>query len=299
MTGIAQAPCDKLAKLRLRCFGATCDRLPQTGGESLGGDFMSDTPTHVPASPMPKVKALTFEQLERAVSRGIADFAAKPLFGLSIGAACAFFGIAIVACIRWLGIPWMIYPFAIGFPLIGPFLAVGLYEVSRRLETGEPVTWSAVLGRMWAQRGRELSWMAFVVLFVMWVWVYQVRLLMALFLGFKSFSTLEAFLKVLTTTTEGWLFLGIGHVVGAALAMIMFSITVVSIPLLMERELDIVTAMITSVKTVLASPVTMIGWGITVTLLTIMASLPLFLGLVFVLPILGHTTWHIYRKTVE
>ncbi len=260
---------------------------------------MSDAPQYLPASPMPKVKALTFKELEKSVSRGIADFAAKPLFGLAIGAACAFFGIAIVACIRWLNIPWMIYPFAIGFPLIGPFLAVGLYEVSRRLQTGEEVTWRAVISRMWAQRGRELSWMAFVVLFVIWVWVYQVRLLMALFLGFKSFSTIDAFIKVLMTTTEGWLFLGIGHLVGAVLAIIMFSITVVSIPLLMEKELDIVTAMITSVKVVLASPVIMVGWGIAVTLLVIIASLPLFLGLIIVLPVLGHTTWHIYKKTVE
>ncbi len=260
---------------------------------------MADMPQHLPASPMPRVKPLTFRELENSVSRGMADFVAKPQFGLAIGSACAFFGIAIVACVRWLGAPWLIYPFAIGFPLIGPFLAVGLYEVSRRRETGEPVTWIAVTSRMWLQRRRELSWMAFVVLFVMWIWVYQVRLLMALFLGRSSFATIDAFLNILVTTPSGWLFLGIGHLVGAALALIMFSITVVSIPLLMEKELDVVTAMITSVKVVLASPVVMIGWGIAVTLMVVVASLPLFLGLIIVLPVLGHTTWHIYKKTVE
>ncbi|MGL4487936.1 MAG: DUF2189 domain-containing protein [Rhizobiaceae bacterium] len=249
-------------------------------------------------SPMPKVQALTFDDLRRAVSRGMADFAAKPQFGLAIGAACALFGVAIVACIRWLNMPWMIYPFAIGFPLVGPFLAVGLYEVSRRLQAGEPVTWEAILSRIWVQRGRELSWMAFVVMFVMWVWIYQVRLLMALFLGRQSFSTLPKFIDVVTTTPEGLWFLAIGHIVGAALAIILFSITVVSIPLLMERNLDMVTAMITSVKAVLASPVVMIGWGIAVTLMIILASLPLFLGLVIVLPILGHATWHIYKRAV-
>jgi uncharacterized membrane protein len=260
---------------------------------------MSEPILSLPASPMPKVKALTFKELEKALSRGIADFVAKPQFGLIIGAACAFFGIAIVACISWLNIPWMIYPFAIGFPLVGPFLAVGLYEVSRRLQAGETITWKAVVSRMWIQRGRELSWMAFVVLFVIWMWVYQVRLLMALFLGRMSFSSLPGFIDLITTTSEGLWFLGVGHIIGAALAILLFSITVISIPILMDRELDMVTAMITSVKVVLASPVVMIGWGLTVTLLVIIASLPLFLGLIIVLPILGHTTWHIYKKTVE
>jgi uncharacterized membrane protein len=250
-------------------------------------------------TPTPKVKALSFKELQNALSHGFADFAAAPQFGLAIGAACALFGIAIIACIRWLNVPWMIYPFAIGFPLVGPFLAVGLYEISRRLANDEPVTWASVFSQMWVQRGRELSWMAFVMLFVIWVWIYQVRLLMALFLGRMSFASLDTFARVLMTTTEGWLFLGIGHIVGAALALFMFSITVVSIPLLMEREVDMVTAMITSIKAVLASPLVMLGWGITVTLLVILASLPLFLGLVVVLPILGHTTWHIYKEVVE
>ena len=256
------------------------------------------TETAHPMPPMPKVRAITATDLADAFKAGARDFAAKPLFGLAIGLACALFGIAIVACIVWLDIPWMIYPFAIGFPLIGPFLAVGLYEVSRRLSMGEPVTAGAVISRMWAQRGRELSWMSFVVLFVIWVWVYQVRLLMALFLGMKSYSTLDRFVTVVTTTPEGWMFLGIGHIIGAALATIMFSITVISIPMLMEREIDIVTAMITSVKAVLASPLVMVGWGLIVTLAVILGSLPMFLGLVIILPVLGHTTWHIYKKAV-
>jgi uncharacterized membrane protein len=259
---------------------------------------MTETTPMNAVPPIPKVRVLTVADLAGAFKAGVRDFAAKPLFGLAIGSTCALFGFAIVACIVWLKIPWMIYPFAIGFPLAGPFLAVGLYEVSRRLEVGEPVTFGAVVSRMWAQRGRELSWMSFVVLFVIWVWVYQVRLLMALFLGMKSYSTLDRFITIITTTPEGWMFLGVGHIVGAVLATIMFSITVVSIPMLMERDNDIVTAMITSVKAVLVSPVVMIGWGLIVTLLVILGSLPLFLGLVIILPVLGHTTWHIYKKAV-
>jgi len=141
--------------------------------------------------------------------------------------------------------------------------------------------------------------MAFTMLFFFWVWMYQVRLMIALFLGRMSFSTLDRFFSVLLTTPEGWLFLGVGHVVGAALALILFSITVISMPLLMDREYDFITAMITSVKAVIASPVAMLGWGVVVTLAVIAACVPFFLGLLVVLPILGHTTWHIYRRAVH
>jgi uncharacterized membrane protein len=113
-----------------------------------------------------------------------------------------------------------------------------------------------------------------------------------------SFATLDKFLTVVLTTPQGWLFLTVGHVVGAALALILFSITVISIPLLMEREVDFITAMITSVRTVVASPVAMLSWGLVVTLCVILACLPFFLGLLVILPVLGHATWHLYRRAV-
>ncbi len=247
---------------------------------------------------MPQVNALGTADINLALKKGISDFINAPLYGLFFGGVFTLFGIVIVLALTVWDMTWMIYPFAIGFPLIGPFAAVGLYCVSRRLEAGEPLGWGAVLAVVWAQRRRELSWMAFVMLFVMWIWLYVVRLLIALFLGRMSFSTLDKFFHVVLTTTDGWVFLAVGHVVGAALAMVMFSITVVSIPLLMERDIDIVTAMITSVKVVLESPVVMLGWGVFVTLAVIAASLPMFLGLIIVLPVLGHATWHIYRAAV-
>ncbi len=100
------------------------------------------------------------------------------------------------------------------------------------------------------------------------------------------------------TTNEGLLFLLIGNLVGAILSLILFSLTVVSFPLLLERDVDFVTAMITSVRAVVKSPVPMIGWAATIVLLLIVSVLPTFLGLVFTLPILGHATWHLYRRIV-
>jgi uncharacterized membrane protein len=101
-----------------------------------------------------------------------------------------------------------------------------------------------------------------------------------------------------TTTPDGLMFLLIGNVIGAALALILFSLTVVSFPLLLERDVDFITAMITSVRAVTSSPLPMIGWAAVIAMLLIVASLPMFLGLIVVLPVLGHATWHLYRRIV-
>lgn len=247
---------------------------------------------------MPKVNALSLRDLRECLLQGLSDFGRAPVFGLVIGAIFTVIGLIIVLSLSVWHVPWLVYPFAIGFPLIGPFAAVGLYEVSRELEEGRTPSWQGIAKVVWQQRRRELSWMAFVMLFIFWVWMYQVRLLLALFLGSLSFSSFEGFLGIAFTTTEGLIFLLIGHLVGAGLALLLFAVTVVSIPLLLERDVDIVTAMITSIKVVAASPLVMLGWGVAVTLAVLAAFLPFFLGLLIVLPILGHTTWHIYRKAV-
>ncbi|RAI43382.1 DUF2189 domain-containing protein [Rhodoplanes roseus] len=246
----------------------------------------------------PQVRKVAVKDIVEALAAGLRDFQAAPLYGLAFGALYAIGGMLIVWSAFMAGVGYLAYPLAAGFALVGPFVAVGLYEVSRRRETGEPLSWSAVLRTIWAQHHRELGWMAFVTLFVFVVWMYQVRLLIALMLGLRSFTSLHEFLVVLATTPEGWLFLVIGHAIGAALSLVLFSLTVVSFPLLLDRDVDFVTAMITSVRAVATSPVPMIGWAIVVVLLLLVASLPGFLGLVVVLPVLGHATWHLYRRIV-
>jgi uncharacterized membrane protein len=248
---------------------------------------------------LPDVRPATVSDIRAALAGGFADFSRAPLYGLFFGGVIAVGGLLLIGFLTRWNMPWMVYPMVMGFPLVGPFIAVGLYEVSRRLEAGEPLTWSGVLGVVFAQRGRQLGWMAFVMLFVFWIWIYQVRLLLALFLGTSGGGgTLESFTATLFTTRDGLLFLAIGHVVGAVLALVLYSVTVVSIPLLMARDIDVVSAIITSFRAVAASPVVMLGWGAVVTVLFLAASIPAFLGLLVVLPVLGHATWRLAQRLV-
>jgi len=246
----------------------------------------------------PAVRSITGADIIDAFGHGLRDFRAAPMFGLFFGAIYALGGLSVVATAYAFELTYIAYPLAAGFTLIGPFVAVGLYEVSRRLESGEPLIWSGVLGVIFAQRHREMGWMSFVTLFVLMMWMYQVRILLALFLGLKTPPTLDGFIDVLISTPEGWMFLAVGHGVGAILALILFSLTVVSFPMLLDRDVDFITAMITSVKSVVVNPKTMICWAAIVVLSLIVAMAPSFLGLLFVLPILGHTTWHLYKKLV-
>ncbi len=245
-----------------------------------------------------RINTIGLADVRAALREGWKDFRRYPLFGLFFGGIYALGGLLIVVMLSLYHQPWMIIPIAIGFPLIGPFVAVGLYEISRRDESGQPVTWRGILAEVFRQRERQLSWMAFVVLFVFWVWIYQVRLLLALFLGFKISASLPAFLTVVTTTPEGLLFLAVGTIVGAVIATVLFTVTVISMPLLLDRDIDFVTAMITSVRAVVENPVAMLGFGVIVAAAAILAMVPLFVGLLVALPVLGHATWHLYRRVV-
>lgn len=250
-----------------------------------------------PAGPV--VRKITRDDVRAALSEGLSDFRAAPRFGLFFGAVYALGGLGLVLLAVASGMAYLAYPLAAGFALIGPFAAVGLYEVSRRRETGEALAFGPVLAVVFQQSKRELGWMAFVTLFVLIVWMYQVRLLLAIFLGFQSFATLGEFLTVVFTTPEGLTFLVVGNVVGAFLAAALFSMTVVSFPLLLDRDVDFITAMITSVQAVVANPKPMLGWAAFIVASLVVAIVPFFLGLLIVLPALGHATWRLYRRVVE
>ena len=245
----------------------------------------------------PVVRRITAADIAESLVAGVRDFQALPLYGLTFGALYAVGGILILLSLTAFGMAYLAYPLTAGFALIGPFVAIGLYEVSRRREAGEPISFGAIWSTIRSRS--EIGWMAFVTLFMFVVWMYQVWLLISLLLGPNvSFASLSEFLTVVLTTNAGRLFLAIGNLDGAALSLILFSLTVVSFPLLLDREVDFVTAMVTSVRAVVTSPLPMIGWAAVIVVLMIVSALPYFLGLIVTVPVLGHATWHLYRRIV-
>ena len=247
---------------------------------------------------MPKVNTVTAGDITASLKAGFSDFLARPFMSGFFGLFYAVFGILFVWSLVWLDMIWMIIPAVVGFPLVAPFAAAGLYEMSRRLQKGESFGWSEILTVMAHQRKREMGWMAFVTLFIFWVWMYQVRLWLAIILQDSSFSDFDGFLNTVFFTPQGWTFLAVGTCAGAVLSAVLFTLTVVAMPMLLDREIDFVSAMLTSIRVVTGNPVVMLTWAAIISVTMLLSLVPAFLGLIFTLPILGHSTWHLYQRAV-
>ncbi len=256
---------------------------------------MSDTAAPRQPSVVPEPLIATAEDLRAALIAGWQDFRAAPVFGLFFGGVYVAGGLLLWWALAVAGEVWWTIPITLGFPLIGPFIAVGLYEVSRRLEQGESLDWSGVLGVIFRQKDRQIPSVAAVIVVFFLFWNFLGHMIFALFLGNATMTNISSSFEIYRSAS-GLTMLAFGSAVGAVFALILFATQVVSLPLLLDREVDFVTAMITSVRTVQASPATMLGWGLLIAAALFAAMVPAFLGLFFVLPILGHASWHLYRR---
>jgi uncharacterized membrane protein len=244
---------------------------------------------------MPEVNRITTADIVGALRAGLSDFARAPQYGLVIGAIFSLVGVVISLSLVRGGQSLWLLPIAAGFPLIGPFAATGLYEVSRRLETGERLDWGVVLGAGF--RNSQLPLFAVFAVFAFLVWIVLARVIFAVSFGTAEMpnvmTSLEAFL-----TGPGILMLLIGTAVGAALAVLLFAVSALSVPMLVDRDIDVVTAMITSFGAVVENRDAMVRWALVIVAAVVVAMLPFFLGMVLVFPVLGHATWHVYRKAI-
>ncbi len=243
-------------------------------------------------------QAVTVGDLLEVLGMGLRDFRAAPFYSLFFSGTYTVGGWLLVLLLIEFDLPFLVYPLAAGFALIAPFIASGFYVISSRLETNEPLSWGVVFGTIRSMFGRDLGWMALVTGFSLFIWMDIAALLTFGFLGFQAFSFSNIF-ETIFTTPAGWAFLVIGNTVGALIAFAVFSYTVISIPMLFDRDIDFVTAMITSVRFVKRNPLVMAVWCLTIAVLIAISLLSGFVGLLIVLPLLGHATWHLYRRAVS
>ena len=263
---------------------------------------MTDTELNRTNLPLKKQNAIEINSIEYSdvldsLGKGLQDFKRDWKFGLAIGGFYAIGGMFLLSLLYVFDLPYLFYPLTTGFALVAPFSAAGLYEVSRRRERGETVSWGNVISAMRLCCGKDLAWMAVVTVFSLIVWVDFAVFIYLMFFGLHAIS-IPDLMQTILTTPQGALFFLIGNFFGAVFALTVFSLTAVSFPLLYDREVDFITAMITSVKSVGKNPKAMLSWLFIIGMAFIISFATLLIGLFFTLPILGHATWHLYRKLV-
>ena len=263
---------------------------------------MTEADLNMTNPPLKKKPAININSIEYtdvvdSLGLGIRDFKRDWKFGLAIGGFYALGGMFLLALLYVFDLPYLFYPLTTGFALVAPFTAAGLYEISRRRERGESVSWGNVISAMRLCCGKDLAWMAVVTVFSLIVWVDFAVFIYLMFFGLHAIS-IPDLIQTILTTPQGALFFLVGNFFGAIFALTVFALTAVSFPLLYDREVDFVTAMITSVKAVGKNPKAMLSWLFIIGMAFIVSFATLLIGLFFALPILGHATWHLYRKLI-
>jgi uncharacterized membrane protein len=254
----------------------------------------------------PKVRPIGPHDCFSALAEGFDDFFAIPTYPVFVGLFYAVAGIALVAMSSFTSALQLVFPLAAGFALIGPFIAIGLYEMSRRRER-----LLAVKGRDAAVRGRDAfavlrspalpSILAFglLLLIIFAAWIFAAELIYGWLYGPDPPAAALPFLTDVISTDRGWLLIVVGGFVGFCFAALTLSISVVSFPLMLDRDVGLVPALEASLAVTRANPIAVALWGLIVAVALILGSLPLFTGLAVVMPVLGHATWRLYRKAVE
>jgi uncharacterized membrane protein len=249
-------------------------------------------------TPAPEISLLEASDLRASLAAGWRDFCRAPILGAVFSLVYVLGGWLILWAMTTKGQVWWTLPASAGFPILGPFIACGFYEISRRLEAGEPLVARDIFGVIFRQKDRQIPAMAAVIVVYFLFWNFLSHMIFALFLGNATMTNVSSSLAVFLTP-EGLTMLAFGTAVGAVFATLLFSLTVVSLPMLMDREVDFVTAMLTSFALVRENPAVMLGWGLLIATCLFVAMLPGFLGLFLVLPLFGHASWHLYRRAIS
>jgi uncharacterized membrane protein len=247
---------------------------------------------------LPRVRTITPRDLVDVLAKGLDDFWAMPTHVIFLSLIYPVAGLAIAGATLGYNLVPLLYPLAAGFALLGPFAAIGLYELSRRREQGLDTSWQHAFDLLQAESFRPILALGLILLAIFGVWVAVAQAIYVAHFGYVQPESIGAFVRQVLTTKAGHRMILIGNGVGFLFALAAFAISVVTFPLLIDRNVSATVAAVTSVRTVLRNPLTMALWGLILAAALLIGSLPLFVGLAVVMPVLGHATWHLYRKTV-
>jgi uncharacterized membrane protein len=245
------------------------------------------------------IRKIGLSDLSDALRLGWEDFKAVPTHAIILCVIYPILGLVLFRMVLGYSVLPLLFPLAAGFTLIGPFAALGLYELSRRRERGEEAAaWHAVQVLRAPSFGAMLA-LGTLLLALFVTWIAAADVIYIANFGHAPAASISNFASRVLTTPEGWSLIIVGCGVGFLFAVMALCLSVVSFPLMLDRHANAIDAIRTSLRAVMKNPFAMAAWGLIVAVLLVIGSLPFFVGLAIVLPVLGHATWHLYRKVVE
>lgn len=244
-----------------------------------------------------RTRTISMEQPWQWLTSGWRDMMQNPVASLSYGVIFAGLGYMIFFGLAALDMGYLAVPLALGFTLVGPLAAIGLYHISRRAEMGQPTSFGESL-MAWRINHGQVALMGMVLLLCFIAWARFAALLFMLFFG-DAPPALDMLAANIITSPQGGVFLVVGFGFGAILAFCVFTISVVSVPMLLDRDVDAITAVLTSIDAVRHNFKAMLLWAWLVAMFTFSGMMLMFLGLIIALPLIGHASWHAYRDLVE
>lgn len=263
---------------------------------------MAETDIIVPLQPadaLPVVRTIGIADIRSALQSGWDDFRATPTQVVFLCLVYPVIGLVLGQLIFGYDLVPLFYPVIAGFALLGPFAAIGLYELSRRRELGLDTSWKHAFDVVHSPSLAAIIAVGGLLFVIFGFWLVMADTVYTTSFGDRPPVTLTELIRDVFMTSEGWRLLVIGNLVGFLFAVLAMSISVVSFPLLLDRNVGAAVAIATSIKAVAKNPVPMALWGLIVAVALALGSLPAFVGLAIVVPVLGHATWHLYRKVVE
>ncbi len=256
---------------------------------------MSDVDTGLA---LPRIRKIGVADLREALRKGLDDFWAMPSHYVFLGMIYPVIGLMMARLAVDQNVLPLLFPMIAGFALIGPFAAIGIYELSRRRELGEEVSWAKAFGVLQSPSFGAVLRLGLILVAIFLAWMYAAETIYRDTFGYAVPATVMDFANQIMTTEAGMRLILIGNAVGFVFALAVLAISVISFPMLLDRHTNVHTAVLTSLKAVATNPLTMAIWGAIIAALLVIGSLPAFLGLAFVVPVLGHATWHLYRRMV-